>query len=115
MKVVHFIKHILFLIIAQLDNADLCLDRPETGMRGCLSNKVDSYNDKSETERILWTKTQVLSNMKCSILCIEDIRCVSFFYNNSTKTCTGHSIVFGDSNAASTETGNVLYNFDSGK
>lgn len=115
MKIVHVIKHVFILFFSYLHNAEECLNRPDTGIRSCTSTKMNSYSDKSESERILWSKTQVLSGMKCSLLCIEDISCVSYFYNNSTQTCTGHSIMFGNSSAASNQDGNVFYHFIDGR
>ncbi|XP_052062912.1 uncharacterized protein LOC127702661 [Mytilus californianus] len=102
---------IIFIFIPLIRAVDECLDRPNSDSRQCTSHRLNSYNDKTEQERKLWTKTYVSTVLRCSNYCMNDQRCVSYFFNKSTKTCTGHSIMFGNSTAASVETGNAMYYF----
>ncbi|XP_076111621.1 uncharacterized protein LOC143079880 [Mytilus galloprovincialis] len=102
---------IIFIFIPLINTDDECLNRPDSDFRQCTSHRLNPYNDKTEQERKLWTKTYVSNVLRCSSYCMDDPRCVSYFFNKSTKTCTGHSIMFGNATAASVETGNVFYYF----
>lgn len=92
-----------------------CLDKPDIGVRTCTSQRLNSYDDKTETERKLWTKDSVTTAMRCSSLCMDDKSCVSYFYNKDSKKCTGHSIMFGNATAAPVEIGNSFYYINGGK
>ncbi|VDI49578.1 Hypothetical predicted protein [Mytilus galloprovincialis] len=106
---------IIFISIPLIYTDDECLNRPDSDFRQCTSHRLNPYNDKTEQERKLWTKTYVSNVLRCSSYCMNDQRCVTYFFNKSTKTCTGHSIMFGNATAASVETGNVLYYFSGGE
>ena len=104
-----------FMLIPLLYCAYDCLDRPDSDFRSCISHKLETYEDKVEKERILWTKTQVSTITRCFALCLDDQQCVSYFYNKNSKTCTGHSIMFGNATAALSETGSTFYYLDDGR
>lgn len=100
---------VIFIFFPNFYCIDNCLDRPESNFRNCTSHHLSTYDDKKEMTRKLWTRTSISSVVRCSTLCMDDKNCVSYFFNKDAKTCTGHSIMFGNATAASGETGSKLY------
>ena len=48
----------------------------------------------------------------CAISCMLDEACVSFYFNNLTNGCSGHSIVLANLTQAEEQTGNAYYILD---
>lgn len=79
-----------------------------TLVREITSQYVHAYDGTYENEKSLGI-SNVGSSMQCSIKCLNDNRCVSFFYNTITKTCILHADPFTYTNRPKSGTGWIFF------
>ena len=104
-------KHIFFeiAVILILISIQVCLSE----FRGCMCSRMLDMDESYVPRRQLWSYNLTQNGTKeCSLYCMEDEACVSFYFNTETYVCSGHSIVLANMTHAEDETGSIYFTMD---
>lgn len=74
-----------------------------------------NLTDLLVTERLLAGHAGVESTIHCSVLCVENPLCVSFFYSPPSAQCRLHSVVLGYVFEPRTDNGSMYFVLQRGK
>lgn len=81
--------------------------------RECLCTRQEWMDDIYVPERQLWFYNLTADDKQiCSLYCMLDEACVSFYFNTMTYVCSGHSIVLANLTHAEPEPGNIYFTMD---
>ncbi|XP_033753775.1 uncharacterized protein LOC117337098 [Pecten maximus] len=95
---------ITFILFCLLD----CIIAAEE-IRMFKSSLRNNLQNMTLPTRKLWTITNLTTTFRCAEHCKNDDACVSFFYNNDSHLCEGHSITLGVTNGSIPAVGNKYY------
>ena len=102
----HCLRAISFALILLLLN-NLC----KSEFRYCFTSRQYGMDDQFVPVRQLWSSeiTSGSPQSSCAVSCMLNEACVSFFFNNQTNVCSGHSIILANLTHAEAQTGSTYY------
>lgn len=68
-----------------------------------------NLTDRFTTDRLLQIHNGIDSTIHCSILCVENPLCVSFFHSPPAAQCRLHSFIVGNVTETTTDSGSVYF------
>lgn len=68
-----------------------------------------NLTDRFTTDRLLQIHDGIDSTIHCSVLCVENPLCVSFFHSPSAAQCRLHSFVVGNITETKTDNGSIYF------
>lgn len=114
LNIIFVLNWIFFIDLKEvLCSVQFCQTVP-FGTNSCKSFQRIEFQNVSESRRLLWTVTGIRGVFQCAEKCLQDSRCMTYFYNRDDLGCSGHSITFGNITLTSPKPGNRYYLMEGG-
>lgn len=93
----------------------LCCGNSAVEIRSELSSRRENLTNLLVTDRLLQIHDGVESSIHCSILCLDESPCVSFFYSPLSSACRLHSITLGKVSEIAPDNGSQYFVMQRGR